>query len=110
MFLFETARAFAQEAAPAPQSGPLSLFQSPLTMLLFIFIIFYFLLIRPQQKKQRAHQDMLGKLEKGDRIITTGGLHGTVVSLDDKIITLQVDEKVRLKVSRSAVAGVSAVE
>jgi preprotein translocase subunit YajC len=110
MLFFETARAFAQEAAPAPQGGPLSLFQSPLTMLLFIFIIFYFLLIRPQQKKQRSHQDMLKKLDKGDKIITTGGIHGTIVSLDDKVITLQVDEKVRLKISRNAVAGVSSLE
>lgn len=105
MFLFETARALAQEGQAARPTGIPSLLQSPLTMLFIIFIIFYFLIIRPQQKKQRQQQEMLKNLAKGDKVITTGGIYGTIIALSDNVVTLQLEDKVKIRVARSAVAG-----
>jgi preprotein translocase subunit YajC len=74
-------------------------------MLAVMFGIFYFLLIRPQQKKAREHQDLLRALKKGDRVVTNGGIFGTITGIDDKIAVIEVSEKVRIKVLRSQVAG-----
>lgn len=71
-----------------------------------IFVIFYFLLIRPQQKKQKEHQAMLTNLAYGDVVVTTGGIHGRVTGLADTVVTLEIAEKVRVKVSRSAIGGI----
>ena len=83
---------------------------SPYGMLLpmgAIFLIFYFLLIRPQQKRQREHDQMLKALEKGDAIVTAGGLHGTVVGITDDTLTVEIaalkGERVRVKVARGKV-------
>lgn len=73
--------------------------------LILIFIVFYFLLIRPQQKKAKEHQNYLSNLKKGDRVITGGGIHGQITGLTDTVVTLEVAENVRIKVSRSAIAG-----
>jgi len=70
-----------------------------------MFVIFYFLLIRPQQKQARKHQDFIKGLKVGDRVTTTGGLHGEVKGLTETTITLEIAEKVRVKVTRSAVSG-----
>ena len=83
---------------------------SPFGMLIpmgAIFLIFYFLLIRPQQKRQREHDQMLKALEKGDAIVTAGGLHGTVVGITDDTLTVEIaalkGERVRVKVARGKV-------
>jgi len=68
---------------------------------ILIFVIFYFLLIRPQQKKSKDRQEMVETLKKGDRVITTGGLIGTITNLGPKIITIQIAEGVRVKVVRN---------
>lgn len=103
----------AQAAAP-PASGPASSSpfgagcagQSGMFMpLLFIVVIIYFMLIRPQQKKQREQQEWLKSLKKGDEVVTTGGLVGRITGLTDQTVTLEVQEKVRLKVLRSHIAG-----
>jgi len=73
--------------------------------LILMFVIFYFLLIRPQQKKQKLHREMIGNLKKGDRVITTGGLHGRITGITDTIATLEISEKVRVKVVRANIAG-----
>ena len=73
--------------------------------LILMFAVFYFLLIRPQQKKQRTHQDMLKSLKVGDRVVTTGGLYGTIVAGGDHIIKLEIADKVRVDVGRSYIAG-----
>jgi preprotein translocase subunit YajC len=73
--------------------------------LILMFAVFYFLLIRPQQKKQRTHQDMLKSLKVGDRVVTTGGLYGTIVAGGDHIIKLEIADKVRVEVGRSYIAG-----
>ncbi|MCF8023858.1 MAG: preprotein translocase subunit YajC [Desulfobacteraceae bacterium] len=75
--------------------------------IILMFVIFYFLLIRPQQKKTKAHQEMINNLKKGDRVITSGGIHGTVTSLDENAATVEIAEKVRVKVTRGSIAGVS---
>ncbi len=75
--------------------------------ILLMFVIFYFILIRPQQKQARKHQDFVRNLKSGDRVVTSGGIHGTVTGLTDSTITLEIADKVRVKVSRSAVSGSS---
>jgi preprotein translocase subunit YajC len=73
--------------------------------LLLMFVVFYFILIRPQQKTARKHQEFVKNLKTGDRVVTSGGLHGTVMGLTETTVTLEIADKVRVKVTRSAVAG-----
>lgn len=78
---------------------------SQILMIVALFAIFYFLLIRPQQKKSKTHQEMLKSLRKGDRVYTSGGLIGTVTGVADKFLTIEISEKVRVRVLRSCVSG-----
>jgi preprotein translocase subunit YajC len=71
-----------------------------------IFVIFYLLLIRPQQKKQKEHQKMLNELTYGDTVITTGGIHGKVAAIADNVITLEIADKVKIKVQKNFIAAV----
>jgi len=71
--------------------------------LILIFIVFYFLLIRPQQKKAKDHREMLSKIKKGDAVVTSGGIHGRIVGLTEGIVTLEVADKVRIKIDRSQI-------
>ena len=71
--------------------------------LILLFGIFYFLLIRPQQKRQREHRELLSNLRKGDQVITAGGLYGRITGLTDTVVTLEITEKVRVKVARSQI-------
>lgn len=84
------------------QANPLAAFMP----LIVIFIIFYLLLIKPQQKKQKELQKMLSEVQKGDKIITTGGIHGIVASVKDDIVSVKVAENVKIDVSRSCIATV----
>ncbi len=94
-------------AAPGEPQGPGG---NPLMQsLLFIgvmFAILYFLMIRPQRKRQREHMDMVSNLKKGDKVITRGGIHGVVTLVRDREVVVKVDDNCKLTVSRSAVAGV----
>lgn len=74
--------------------------------LVLIFVIFYFLLIRPQQKKAKQHQEMLGKLKKNDEVMTSGGIYGRVISLADNVVTLEVAPNVRIRVNRPQISTV----
>ncbi|MDP8236678.1 MAG: preprotein translocase subunit YajC [Candidatus Erginobacter occultus] len=74
--------------------------------LILMFAVFYFLLIRPQQKKQKEHQRMVSELQKGDRVITSGGIHGVISSVKDDTITVKVADNVKLEISRGNVSGV----
>ena len=76
--------------------------------IILIFAVFYFLLIRPQQKKDKEHKTMLDNLKKGDAIITQGGLYGKIISITDQVVTVEIAEKVRVRVSRGSVSGLSA--
>ena len=68
--------------------------------------IFYFLIIRPQQRRQKEHRQLLDSLAKGDRVVTSGGIHGTVVGLKDDIVVLRIDENCKIELTRSNVAAV----
>ena len=78
----------------------------PIIMMLVMFGIFYFILIRPQVRKQKEHQAMLGKLGKGDEVITRGGVIGKITGVsEDGILVLELQEKVRVRVPRAYVEG-----
>lgn len=68
-------------------------------------VIFYFLLVRPQQKKQKEHRAMLSNLQKGDVVITQGGIQGKITGLTDSVVTLEIADKVRVKVQRPYIVG-----
>ena len=74
-------------------------------MLVAVVAIFYFLMIRPQQKRAKDHKNFLESLKKGDKIITSGGLYGTITGITDDAVTIEIAEKVRVKVEKSTVAG-----
>jgi len=100
--VIDTAYAMGQGGAPdAGASG----FASFIPLIL-MFVIFYFLLIRPQQKRNREHRNMIANLKKGDRIVTTGGLHGRITGMDETTLTVEIADKVRVKINRGNVAGV----
>jgi preprotein translocase subunit YajC len=72
--------------------------------LILIFAIFYFLLIRPQKKQEKARQEMLKHLNKNDEVVTTGGIHATVVNVKDKTVILRIDDNVKIEIDRSSIA------
>ena len=78
---------------------------SPLIMMVLMFVVFWFLLIRPQVKKQKEHQAMLQALKKGDMVVTRGGLVGKISGVSDTTLTIELQEKVRVRVLRSHVDG-----
>jgi len=80
---------------------------SPLLNLMpviLIFIVFYFLLIRPQKKTQDAHKKMIASLKKNDEVITAGGIHGTIVNVKDHSVTLKVDDNVKVEVQKGSIS------
>ncbi len=74
-------------------------------MLLIMFAIFYFLLIRPQQKRAKQHKALIEALKPGDQVVTAGGIHGKVVAVQESIVTVEISSGVRIKVSRSSIAS-----
>ena len=91
-------------AAEAPAAGQPDPFMSFLPLIL-IFVVFYFLLIRPQQKRAKEHRTMVDSLKKGDWVVTTGGLLGKITDLGENFVKLQVTDGVEIKVQRPAVAA-----
>ena len=95
--------------APTPEGGqpggPGAIITSFMPLIV-IFIIFYFLLIRPQAKKAKEHKKMLDNLKKGDKVITQGGVFGVIDSLDTNTVTLKVAENTKMKFSRSAITSI----
>ncbi len=95
------AHAMATGSAAAPSgAGP----YGTLIPLIIMFVIFYFLLIRPQQKKTKEHREMVQNLKKGDRIITSGGIHGRITGMDEATVTVEIADRVRIKVTRGNVS------
>lgn len=93
--------------AMAPQGGSAEgSLVSTLLMFALIIGIFYFMILRPQQKRQKERQKMLDAVKKGDKIVTAGGLHGTIAGLDEKTVLIQVADNVKMKFERSAVASI----
>lgn len=100
--------AFAMAGPPgggAGSGGGMAAFQQ-IIPLVFMFAIFYFLLIRPQQKKAKEHKLLLDALKKGDNVVTAGGVHGKVISVDDTIVTLEIATGVNIKITKSYIATV----
>jgi preprotein translocase subunit YajC len=79
---------------------------STLVMFALIIGIFYFMILRPQQKRQKERQKLLEALKKGDKVVTAGGMHGTIAGLDDKTALIQVADNLKIKFERSAVTTV----
>jgi len=92
--------------AMAPQGGGSANLISTLIMFGAIFLIFYFMIIRPQQKRAKQREKMLSNMQKGDKVITSGGLHGTIAGLDEKTVLLQVGDNIKMKFEKSAIASV----
>lgn len=100
--------AFAQDAAAAAPGG-INAMLVQFGPLILIFIVFYFLLIRPQQKKAKAHREMLSNVRRGDRIVTSGGIIGTVTKAEgDAELQVEIADGVRIRVLRGAVSDVLA--
>lgn len=74
--------------------------------LLALFALMYFMMIRPQQRAARERKAMLSALQRGDRVVTVGGIHGTIVDLDEAVVTLKIAENTLIKVNRGAVGGI----
>jgi preprotein translocase subunit YajC len=98
--------AYAQAAPGAGGPGPL------VTILPFIliFVIMYFMVIRPQQKRARDHQNMLSKLKRNDEVMTSGGIYGKVIDLKETVVTLEVAPNVRIRVHRPQISAVLTAE
>ncbi len=97
--------AFAQAATGGGEAG----FLFSLMPFLLIFVIMYFLVIRPQQKRVKAHRDMIGSLRRGDTVVTTGGIIGKVTKVvDDNEIEVQIADNVKVRVARGMVSDVRA--
>jgi preprotein translocase subunit YajC len=94
----------AAQVLPGGTDGGGSMVSFVLPMV-FMVVIFYFLLIRPQQKKSKEHKALLDNLKKGDRIITSGGIIGTIINIDDQLVSLEVADKVRIELGRPYIAG-----
>jgi preprotein translocase subunit YajC len=97
--------AFAQTSGAAPAGGG-GIFSQINMLIPFIamFAIFYFLLIRPQQKKQRELRQMLQNLKRGDRVVTSGGIYGTIVKIRNDVVHLEIAEQVRIRVNKGSIA------
>ncbi len=90
------------QAAPAAQGNPIASFLP----LILLFVVFYFLLIRPQQKKAKEHKQMVESLKKGDEIVTQGGILGKVTQVGETYLTVEIADGVEIRVQNHAVAAV----
>lgn len=93
----------AQAAAPAQGQPNLLVSMMPLV---FIFVIFYFLLIRPQQKKQKEHEKLVQSVKTGDQVITSSGIHGTISNVKEKTVIIRIADNVKVEFDRAAIAVV----
>lgn len=98
--------AYAQSAPGGAGPGPLV----TLIPFVLIFVIMYFMVVRPQQKKTKDHQEMLNKLKRNDEVMTSGGIYGKVVDLKETVVTLEVAPNVRIRVHRPQIASVLTAE
>ncbi|MBW2632163.1 MAG: preprotein translocase subunit YajC [Deltaproteobacteria bacterium] len=101
-----TGIAYAMGAGGAGGGGAPGGDMSFIVVMVAIFAIFYFLLIRPQQKKQKETKAMLSNLAHGDIVVTVGGLHGKITAVAEQVVTLEIADKVKIKVSRGHIATI----
>src|SRR5262245_26298904 len=97
---------YAYAAVQPPNGGGSGAVMTQVLFFAAIFAIFYFLLIRPQQRQKREREATLAAVKRGDKVVTTGGLHGTVVGLSEHTMTLRVADQVRLDFDRSALGRI----
>lgn len=90
---------------PPVQAGT-PMFQHFLPQIIIIGLIFYFIVIRPEKKKQKTHKDKLENLKKNDQIVTAGGVHGTIVNIKEKTVILRIDDSAKMEIDKDAVAVV----
>jgi preprotein translocase subunit YajC len=102
--MIDIAYAMTQPPSGSGQEAPWFMTMLPMVL---IFVVFYFLLIRPQQTRAKEHKKMLDELKKGDSVITQGGIYGQIVATTDNVLTVEIAEKVRVRVARSHVAGLA---
>ena len=97
--------------AMAPSQGGQGGGDYTTTILMFAVIIgiFYFMIMRPQQKRQKERQKLLDSMKKGDKVVTAGGLHGTIMGIEDKTLLLQIADNVKVKVERSSISVVNKI-
>ncbi len=95
---------FQAGSAPPPRGGG---FVSMLFMFGLIFLIFYFLIIKPQRTRQKKHQEMVEDLKPGDKVITSGGIHGTIMGVQKDKIELKIASNVKIDVTKSSIAVIS---
>ncbi|MDP1602608.1 MAG: preprotein translocase subunit YajC [Legionella sp.] len=100
-FFISNAMAAAAKAPAAQSDGTFSL-----VMIVVIFVLFYFMLIRPQNRRAKEHRELIGKLKKGDEIVTSGGMLAKVIHLDEQFIKVSIAEGVEISLQRSAVSTV----
>jgi len=101
---FFISTAYAMAGQPGTGTGQQTSWYTTLVPLVIIFAIFYFLMIRPQQRQQKKHREMLTAMRKGDKVVTRGGIHGTIYGMNETTVTVEVTENVRMKFSREAIA------
>jgi len=104
--LIDIAYAMGQTGGAGGQAGAVGGL-GPFVPIILMFVIFYFLLIRPQQKKAKDHQAMITNLKKGDRVITNGGIYGLITGLDENLATVEIADKVRIKITRNSIAALN---
>lgn len=96
--------AFIFQAAPAAGANGGLLQLAPY---LLMFVVFYFVLIAPMRKQQKKTKEMLSTLKKGDRVVTTGGIYGTLAQVEDQIVWMKLNDQLKIKLNRSAIAGLA---
>ena len=93
------------------QAAPAGIAANPIVQMvqyLLMFVIFYFVLLAPMRKQQKKQKELLSTLKKGDRVVTSGGIHGTIAQVEDQIVWLKISDTTKIKINRSAIAGLSA--
>ena len=94
-----------QQPAETPPAGSMPGCQETMILILPMFLIFYFLIIRPQQKQQKKHKAMVQALGKGDKVVTNSGIFGTITGIQDIAVTLEVAKNTHIRILRSHIAG-----
>jgi preprotein translocase subunit YajC len=96
----------AQAATPAPGTPAQPPFFMSIMPLIFVFVIFYFLLIRPQQKRQKEHQKLVEAIKTGDRVVTSAGIHGIIANVKDRTVIVKIADNVKVEFDRVAITSV----
>jgi preprotein translocase subunit YajC len=99
--------AYAQAGGAAQGGGPLVMFFQFLPLIL-VFVIFYFLVLRPQSKRQKELQKMIGELKRGDRVVTAGGIYGEVADVKDATVMLRIADNIKVEFTKQSIVGVQA--